>query len=87
MNEIHNFKIPISGTDYELERMDLTMSQAHTIARRRAKQHEDREVRLYCFNTMCHRWELCTEYKYNHGTRQVDRTDCWRPLKPGEQIR
>ena len=35
MNEIHNFKIPISGTDYEPERMELTMSQAHTIARGR----------------------------------------------------
>lgn len=56
MNEIHNFKIPISGTEYEPERMELTMSQAHTIARGRARQHKDREVRLYCFNTMLHRW-------------------------------
>lgn len=52
MNEIHNFKIPISGTDYEPERMELTMSQAHTIARGRARQHKDREVRLYCFNLL-----------------------------------
>lgn len=37
MNEKHNFKIPISGTDYEPERMELTMSQAHIIARGRAR--------------------------------------------------
>lgn len=85
--EIYNFQISISGTDYEPESIELTMSQAHTIARERARQHNDREIRLYGFNKGCRRWELCAEYKYNHETRQVDRTNCWRPLKPGEQIR
>lgn len=87
MKEIHNFIIPISRTDYEPERMELTMEQAHTIARGRARQYKDREVRLYAFNTKLRRWELLTEYKYNHDTKQVERTDCWRPLKPGDKIR
>ena len=87
MNEIHNFMIPISGTDYEPERMELTMEQAHTIARGRARQYKDRKVRLYAFNTKLRRWELLTEYKYNHDTKQVERTNCWRPLKPGDKIR
>ncbi len=87
MKEIHNFKIPISGTDYEPERMELTMEQAHTIARGRARQYKDREVRLYAFNAKLYRWELLTEYKYNHDTKQIDRNDCWRPLKPGDKIR
>lgn len=87
MKGILSFKIPISGTDYEPERMELTMEQAHTIARGRAKQYKDREVRLYAFNATICRWELLTEYKYNGGTKQVDRADCWRPLKPGDKIR
>ena len=87
MKEIYNFKIPISGTDYEPERMELTMEQAHMIARGRARQYKDQEVRLYAFNTKLRRWELLTEYKYNHDTKQVERTDCWRPLKPGDKIR
>ena len=87
MKEMHKFKIPVSGTDYEPERMELTMEQAHTIARGRARQHKDREVRLYAFNASCTRWELLVEYKYNHDTKQVDSTNCWRPLKSGEPIR